>query len=160
MKVSFTLNKKPVSIDVDPKMTLLKILREEFMLTGAKAGCEKGTCGTCTVIVNDKAVKSCLFTAQDLEGCSVTSIEGISGVDGTPNDLQLAFLEHGAIQCGYCTPGMIMAGEALLIDNPMPSREEIREAIAGNLCRCTGYMQIVDAIESTAIQRSKKKEAA
>ena len=160
MKVSFTLNKKPVTIDVDSKMTLLKILREEFMLTGAKAGCEKGICGTCTVIVDSKAVRSCHFPAHKLEGCSVTSIEGIIAPDGTPNDMQLAFLEHGAIQCGYCTPGMILAGEALLLNNPTPSREEIRKALAGNLCRCTGYIQIIDAIESTAIQRSKKKEAA
>lgn len=159
MKISFTLNGKIVNVDVDPKTTLLKILREEFMLTGTKPGCKKGTCGTCTVIVDNKAVKSCHFPAQKLEGCSVTSIEGISAPDGTPNDMQFAFLEHGAIQCGYCTPGMIMSAEALLINNPMPNREEIREALAGNLCRCTGYMQIVDAIESTAIQRSKKKEA-
>ncbi|OQY34411.1 MAG: hypothetical protein B6I38_02430 [Anaerolineaceae bacterium 4572_5.1] len=172
MKISFTLNGNSVNVDVPSKTTLLTILRDNFGLTGAKPGCENGSCGACTVIVDGEKQKSCTFTAAKLEGCHVTTIEGISASANTadnapsgmpnsvPNDLQLAFLEHGAIQCGYCTPGMVMAGEALLAKKTTPSRTEIREAIADNLCRCTGYIQIVDAIEATAKQRTKERDEA
>ena len=160
MKISFTLNGNPVNIDVPPKRTLLKILRDDLGLTGTKAGCEIGSCGSCTVIINGEKQKSCVFVAEKLEGCTVTTIEGVSAPDNTPNDLQESFLEHGATQCGYCMPGMIMAGEVLLAKNPSPSRPEIKEAIADNLCRCIGYVQIVDAIEATAEKRAKGKGAA
>jgi carbon-monoxide dehydrogenase small subunit len=160
MKISFTLNGKPATVDVPPKTFLLKILRDKLGLTGTKIGCEDGTCGACTVLIDGKAQNSCTYAAQKLEGREVVTIEGLSAPDGSANDLQLAFLAHGAVQCGYCIPGMIMAGEALLANNPTPSREGIREALAGNLCRCTGYVQIVDAIEATAAQRANGKETA
>ena len=159
MKTSFTVNGTPITIDVPPKMVLLDILRDELGLTGAKPGCEIGSCGACTVIVDGEAQKSCTYAAKRLNGRSVVTVEGLSE-NGRPNDLQQAFLEHGAVQCGYCIPGTLMAGEALLGHNPTPSRHEIREALAGNLCRCTGYVQIVDAIEATAKQRARVQEEA
>lgn len=159
MEITFTLNGSPSSVDVPPNTTLLHVLRENFDLTGAKPGCEAGTCGACTVLIDGAAEKACTFTVQNLEGRKVETIEGLCGPDDSPNDLQHAFMAHGAVQCGYCTPGMIMAGEALLAHNHAPSREEIRAAIADNLCRCTGYVQIVDAIEATAKQRISKQEA-
>ncbi|MCB8921604.1 MAG: (2Fe-2S)-binding protein [Ardenticatenaceae bacterium] len=159
MNVSFTVNGRPTAVDVPPKMVLLDILRDVLGLTGAKPGCEIGSCGACTVIVDGEAQNSCTFPASRLEGTAVLTIEGLAAPDGTPNDLQQAFVEHGAVQCGYCIPGIIMAGEALLGHNPTPNRTEIREALAGNLCRCTGYVQIVDAIEATARQRAGVEEA-
>ena len=122
-------------------------------------GCEKGDCGSCSVIVDGELKNACIYPARNLDGKIVLTIEGISNPDGSPNDLQQAFLDHGATQCGYCTPGMVMAGEALLIRNLTPTRQEIREAIAGNLCRCTGYQQIVDAIEATARSRNQNGSA-
>ena len=160
MKISFTLNGNATNVDVPHKTTLLKILRDEMGLTGTKPGCEIGSCGACTVIINGEKKKSCIFPADKLEGCDVTTIEGLSAPDNTPNDLQESFLEHGATQCGYCLPGMIMAGEDLLAKNVNPSRPEIKEAIADNLCRCIGYVQIVDAIEATAEKRAKGKGVA
>ena len=157
MRISFRLNGKSVSVDVPADTTLLHLLRDHFGLTGAKPGCEIGECGACSVIVDGKVVNSCLLLAPQVDGCEVTTIEGIHGPDGGPDDLQQAFLEYGAVQCGYCTPGMVMAGEALLMHNPSPTREEIQEAISGNLCRCTGYQQIVDAIEATAARRREQK---
>lgn len=159
MKISFTLNNQPITIDAPPKTVLLKVLREDLGMTGTKAGCEIGSCGSCTVIIDGKKENSCTYPVQKLEGSHVTTIEGLS-TDNQPGDLQLAFLDHGAVQCGYCIPGFIMAGEALLGQNPEPTREEIRQAISGNLCRCTGYVQIVDAIEATAAKRAGKKEVA
>ena len=167
MKIEFTLNGSPVEIDVPPDTTLLRALRDHLGLTGAKPGCEIGECGACSVILRDelapdggdepvpRLVNSCLLLAPQVDGCRVTTIEGIHAPDGGPDDLQQAFLEFGAVQCGYCTPGMVLAGEALLACNPCPTRQEIREAIAGNLCRCTGYQQIVDAIEATAARRRR-----
>ena len=137
-------------------MTLLRLLRDELRLTGTKIGCEKGDCGSCSVIIDGELKNACIYPARNLEGKSVVTIEGLRNPDGGPNDLQQAFLEHGATQCGYCTPGMLMAAEALLRHNFEPTRGEIREAIAGNLCRCTGYQQIVDAIEATAQTRRQK----
>jgi len=153
MEVSFELNGNVITCEVTPKLTLLRLLRDELKLTGSKNGCEKGDCGSCSVIIDGEIKNSCIYPARNLDGKVVLTIEGIANLDGSPNDLQAAFLEYGATQCGYCTPGMIMAGEALLIQNAAPSRAEIREGIAGNLCRCTGYQQIVDAIEATAKSR-------
>ena len=158
MHIRFVLNGKPVEVDISPDQTLMGLLRNDLGLTGTKQGCDVGECGTCSVLVNDELRKSCIMLAAQVDECRVVTIEGISGADGSPNDMQTAFMDHGAVQCGFCTPGMILAGEALLKENPNPGRQEIREAISGNLCRCTGYQQIVDAIEDTAIRRSKAME--
>ncbi len=156
MKIEFTLNGEKVTVDAPADMTLLHLLRDKLGLTGVKSGCEIGECGACAVILDGKLVNSCIILAPQVEGCAVTTIEGIRETDGEPNDMQKAFIEYGAVQCGYCIPGMVMAGEALLTHNPNPTREEIREGISGNLCRCTGYQQIVDAIEATAARRNGK----
>ena len=153
MNVTFELNGKLITCQVTSKLTLLRLLRDELKLTGSKIGCEKGDCGSCSVIVDGELKNACIYPARNLDGKRVLTIEGIANPDGSPNDLQQAFLDYGATQCGYCTPGMIMAGEALLLRNLEPTRQEIREAIVGNLCRCTGYQQIVDAIEATARTR-------
>jgi carbon-monoxide dehydrogenase small subunit len=153
MNVTFELNNKMITYQVTSKLTLLRLLRDELKLTGSKIGCEKGDCGSCSVIVDGELKNACIYPARNLDGKKVLTIEGIANSDGSPNDLQQAFLDYGATQCGYCTPGMIMAGEALLLRNLEPTRQEIREAIAGNLCRCTGYLQIVDAIAATARTR-------
>jgi aerobic-type carbon monoxide dehydrogenase small subunit (CoxS/CutS family) len=153
MLIEFVLNNRPVSADAPADITLLTLLREYFGLTGTKQGCEIGECGTCSVILDGRLVNSCMLLAPQVGGRNVITIEGIRGPDNTPNDLQENFIEYGAVQCGFCIPGMVLAGEALLLKNPQPTRMEIREAISGNLCRCTGYQQIVDAIEATAQQR-------
>jgi len=156
MDLEFTLNGRPITVTVDPDLKLVHLLRDELGLPGTKIGCEIGLCGACSVLLDGVLVKSCTLPVLRVAGRSVVTIEGIQAPDGGPNDLQQAFLEHGATQCGYCTPGMVLAGEALLRHNPQPTREEIRRAIAGNLCRCTGYQQIVDAIEATAQLRNRK----
>lgn len=125
-------------------------LREDLMLTGTKIGCDIGVCGSCTVLVNDEAKRSCKLKMDDLDGCRIVTIEGITGQDGSLHPLQQAFIDAGAIQCGFCTPGMVLSALALLLKNHRPSRPEIRQAIKGNLCRCTGYQQIVDAVELAA----------
>jgi aerobic-type carbon monoxide dehydrogenase small subunit (CoxS/CutS family) len=153
MRIEFILNHEKVSLDVDGRQKLVHVLRDVMGQTGTKIGCEIGQCGSCTVILNGKLVKSCLIPMKAIVGKNLLTIEGVAGNDGEPNDLQLSFLEYGAIQCGYCTPGMVLAGQVLLSSNPNPSRREIREAISANLCRCTGYQQIVDAIEATSQKR-------
>lgn len=152
MKIDFILNNKPVSVEAPPDITLLALLRDYLNFTGTKEACGIGECGACSIILDGQVVNSCMLLAPQAIGRKVTTIEGIRAADGGPNVMQKNFIEHGAVQCGFCTPGMILAGEALLMENPLPSREEIREAISGNLCRCTGYQQIVDAIEATAKQ--------
>ena len=132
---------------------LLDVLRDNLGLTGTKEGCGVGECGACSVLLDGRLVNSCLVLAAQAAGRSVVTIEGVRGPDGGANDLQQAFIDYGAVQCGYCIPGMVLAGEALLATDPTPTRTAIREAIAGNLCRCTGYQQIVDAIEATAQKR-------
>jgi carbon-monoxide dehydrogenase small subunit len=158
MVINFVLNKESISVEAPTDITLLTLLRDYLKLTGTKEACEVGECGACAVMLDGKLVNSCLIAAPSVIGREVTTIEGIHTQDGGPNDLQQNFISKGAVQCGYCTPGMVVAGEALLAKNIDPSRLEIREALAGNLCRCTGYMQIVDAIETTAKERSKKSE--
>ena len=153
MKIEFTLNGQPVETEAPATTTLLHLLREHLGLTGSKPGCEVGECGACSVILDGRVVNSCQLLAPQVHGREVITIEGIGEDDGGPNDLQLAFLEFGAVQCGYCTPGMVVAAEAFLARHPNPTRAESREAISGNLCRCTGYQQIVDAIEATAARR-------
>ncbi len=149
MKINFKLNKTEINIDVEPNRRLLDLLREDFGYTGTKEGCGIGECGACTVIVNNKAVNSCLMLACQVDGCDVLTIEGLSANDEL-HKLQKNFLEKGAVQCGFCTPGMIMSAYALLLENPNPTIDEIKEAIEGNLCRCTGYKQIIDAIKESA----------
>jgi aerobic carbon-monoxide dehydrogenase small subunit len=148
--MTFTLNGEQVQVDVDPAWTLLYLLREVLELTGTKEGCGYGECGACTVIIDGNAVNSCIYPVLEAEGKSVTTIEGVASQDGTLDPLQNAFMEHGAVQCGFCTPGMIMSAKALLDENKSPSEEEIKVSIEGNLCRCTGYVKIIDAIKSVS----------
>ena len=147
VSVSFTLNGDPVTAEVPVTWSLLKTLRDHFELTGAKEGCGVGECGACTVIVDGDAVNSCLYPVYEIEGKSVTTIEGVAEEDGTLHPIQKAFLENNGVQCGYCTSGMIMSAKALLDKNPDAKENDIRTSIAGNFCRCTGYVQIVEAIE-------------
>jgi carbon-monoxide dehydrogenase small subunit len=145
-KLSFTLNGDRVETEIEAHWTLLQLLRDHLELTGTKEGCGKGECGACTVILDGKAVNSCLYPAMELEGKEVLTIEGLAEAEGDLHPIQKAFVEHGAVQCGFCTPGMVMSAKALLDENPKPSEEEVRTAIAGNFCRCTGYVQIIEAI--------------
>jgi carbon-monoxide dehydrogenase small subunit len=157
MKLQFNLNGKLVETEAAADATLLTVLRDNLGLTGTKEGCGVGECGACSVLLDGRLVNSCLTLAAQANGRRVITIEGMCLPDGSPNDLQQSFIEVGAVQCGFCTPGMVLAGEALLAQKPKPSRLEIRTAIAGNLCRCTGYQQIVDAIQITAQNRQEKK---
>jgi len=147
VKVSFILNGERKEAEVSPEMTLLELLREVLGLTGTKEGCGEGECGACTVLLDGRPVYSCLLLAAQVDGREVETIEGV-GTEEEPHPLQRAFVKKGAVQCGFCTPGMIMTAKALLEENPKATRSEIREAIAGNLCRCTGYWQIIEAIEA------------
>jgi aerobic carbon-monoxide dehydrogenase small subunit len=151
--VSFILNGDPVRVEIEPSLFLLQLLRDEFGLTGAKEGCGIGDCGACTVLVDGKAVNSCIFPAVEVEGRRITTIEGLADEQGNLHPLQKAFVENGAIQCGYCTPGMVLSAKALLDENPNPTEEEIQRGIAGNLCRCTGYLSIVRAIKAASESR-------
>lgn len=153
--LSFTLNGDPTSVEIDENARLLDVLRDVLGLTGTKEGCGVGECGACTVIVNGDAVDSCLVLAASVEGKSVTTIEGLSK-EGQLDVIQQAVLNHHALQCGFCTPGFIMSAKALLDKNPHPTREEIKVAISGNLCRCTGYQQLVDAFEEAAEQYQRE----
>lgn len=155
MEITFILNRQKVRVEVPTDVTLLSLLRDYLHMTGTKVGCEVGECGACSVLLDGKLVDSCLVLAPQVEGREVITIEGVCAEDGSPSDLQRNFISAGAVQCGYCIPGMVMAGEALLRKTLKPTRSEIREALTGNLCRCTGYQQIVDAIEMTAKQRSE-----
>ena len=149
MGIKFTLNGREVTVETEPSIRLLDLLRDIFNLTGTKEGCGVGECGACTVILNGRAVNSCLVLAAQTNGCNILTIEGIA--DGNElHPLQKNFLKYGAVQCGFCTPGMVLSAHALLEENRNPTEEEIKDAIAGNLCRCTGYKQIVDAIKETA----------
>jgi carbon-monoxide dehydrogenase small subunit len=148
-KVNFFVNEEPVELYVDANRTMLNVLREDLCLTGTKEGCGAGECGACTVIVDKKPVNACLILAPELDNMHITTIEGLAK-DGELSELQRQFIKLSALQCGFCTPGFIMSGTALLQENSNPTREEIKTAIAGNLCRCTGYIRIVEAIEEAA----------
>ena len=152
MKVSMTVNGVAVSYDVEPRTLLVQYLRENLGLTGTHVGCDTSSCGTCTLIVNSEAVKSCSLLAAQCEGAEVTTIEGLAASDGTLHPIQEGFREKHGLQCGYCTPGMIMSSVQLLQRNPNPSDQEIRHALEGNFCRCTGYDNIVKAIQWAASQ--------
>ncbi|MBU5434655.1 (2Fe-2S)-binding protein [Pseudoflavonifractor sp. MSJ-37] len=149
VKVHMTVNGEPVELDVKPYARLLDVLREDLALTGTKEGCGVGECGACTVLVDGENVNSCLVLASSMEGKSIVTVEGISS-DESLHPIQQAFLDHHALQCGFCTPGLVMSVKALLDKDPAPSREAIKTAISGNLCRCTGYQQVIEAAEDAA----------
>ncbi|HXX36514.1 MAG TPA: (2Fe-2S)-binding protein [Thermodesulfobacteriota bacterium] len=150
--IKFNLNGEPVELEIEPHLTLLQLLRDRVGLTGTKEGCGMGECGACTVLLDGKTVNSCIFPAMEVDEKSVTTIEGLTDAQGNLHPIQKAFIEYGAIQCGFCTPGMVLSAKALLDENPKPSEEEIRHGVAGNLCRCTGYLQIVQAIKAASNQ--------
>lgn len=145
-EITLTVNGEEHQLSVPPDATLLTVLRDELLLTGTKKGCDTSACGCCTVHMDGKAVYACVVYAVSAQGREITTIEGL-GSDGGLDPLQQAFIDAGAVQCGYCTSGMIMAARQLMNDNPNPGEEEIRRALAGNLCRCTGYTKIVDAVQ-------------
>ena len=143
--IELNVNGESYEVAVEPNRTLLKVLREELRLTGTKQGCDDGACGCCTVLMDGRPVLSCLVLAADAQGKEILSIEGMAQ-DNRLHPLQEAFIQHGAIQCGFCTPGMLLSAKALLEDNPEPTKEEVKRGMAGNLCRCTGYIKITEAI--------------
>ena len=143
--VAFTVNGRPYEVDVPVNWTLLRLLRDELGLIGTKDGCSQGVCGACTVLLDGVTVRACLSLAVRVDGCNVTTVEGLKQ-DGKLHRLQQAFMDQGAVQCGFCTPGMLLSSAALLEENPTPNEDEVREALVGNLCRCTGYTRIVRAV--------------
>jgi carbon-monoxide dehydrogenase small subunit len=149
MKIALRINGSPREADVPPHRSLLETLRDNLGLTGTKECCSVGECGACTVLLNERAVNSCLVLGVEADGCEVTTIEGLA-IDGHPGALQQAFVDHGAVQCGFCIPGMIMAAEYLLRTNPDPTEADVKEALVGNLCRCAAYSRIVDAVFAAA----------
>jgi aerobic-type carbon monoxide dehydrogenase small subunit (CoxS/CutS family) len=155
-KIEFEVNGKVREILVEPWKTLLEVLREDLGLTGAKTGCDDGNCGACTVLLDGQAVKSCLMLAAQARGKKILTIEGL-GSEEDLHPLQKAFIDHFAVQCGYCTPGMIMTAKALLDENPEATEEDIREYLHGNICRCTGYVKIVEAVEAARDVLAKRK---
>ncbi len=144
--IKFRVNGVDKEVLVEPWNSLADVLREELDLTGTKVGCNAGNCGSCTVIIDGKAVKSCLLLAPKADGREILTIEGLKGENGELHPIQEAFIEHFAIQCGYCTPGMILAAKVLLDENPAATEAEVREELRGNLCRCTGYVKIIEAV--------------
>jgi aerobic-type carbon monoxide dehydrogenase small subunit (CoxS/CutS family) len=149
-RIELQVNRRPYLIDVEPGETLLQVLREKLSLTGTKDGCSAGDCGACTVLVDGLAYNSCLLLAIRCQGKQILTVEGLAE-DGILHPLQRAFIEHGGFQCGYCTPGMLMSAKALLDENPDPSEQEIRVALAGNLCRCTGYSKVIESVQAAAV---------
>lgn len=148
--IEFSVNGALVEVEVKPHWPLLKVLRDVLELNGAKQGCGEGECGACTVLVNGAPINSCIYPVMEAEGKEVTTIEGLLDADNRLHPIQQAFLEKAGVQCGFCTPGMIMSAKALLDAIPSPTEDDIRHAIAGNMCRCTGYVQIVDSIRHAA----------
>jgi xanthine dehydrogenase E subunit len=149
VEINLTVNNRPYRLNVPSHRTLLDIIREDLGLTGTKEGCGLGECGACTVLLDGKAVNSCLVLAAEADGSEITTVEGLAKGDKL-HPIQQAFVDHGGLQCGFCTPGMIMSAKALLDENPHPTEEEIKQAIAGNLCRCTGYTKIIESIKAAA----------
>jgi aerobic carbon-monoxide dehydrogenase small subunit len=160
MKVELDINREKHTVEVEPRTSLLDCLRDKLLLTGAHAGCEHGVCGACTVLVDGAAARSCLMFAVQADGYAITTIEGLAPGPGELSPLQDAFCETHGMQCGYCTPAMILAAHALLANNPQPTRDEIVDAISGNICRCTGYAQIVEAIALAAERMRGQNEPA
>jgi carbon-monoxide dehydrogenase small subunit len=149
-----TVNGEAVSVRVEAGWNLLRLLREGLELTGAKEGCGAGECGACTVVVDGNAVNSCLYPAFEAEGCDILTIEGLAGPGNRLHPIQQAFVDKGAVQCGFCTPGMVLSAKALLDRTPHPDEVQIKTALAGNLCRCTGYTQIIEAVQAAAGERT------
>jgi aerobic-type carbon monoxide dehydrogenase small subunit (CoxS/CutS family) len=147
IQITFILNGEKICMNIDPEMTLLQLLREELSLTGTKEGCSVGECGACTVLMDGVAVNSCLVLVAQVNGTEVITIEALEH-DKQLDHLQQSFIDNHAVQCGFCTPGMLMSSKALLLKNPQPTEEEIKVALSGNLCRCTGYKSIISAVES------------
>ena len=156
-RIAVVVNGRVHDSEIPARLTLVDWLREELHLTGTHVGCEHGICGACSVLLDGEPVRACLMFAVQADGHRVTTVEGLARADGAPGVLQDAFCETHGLQCGYCTPGMLIAAHALLAGNPRPTEAEIREAIAGNLCRCTGYQQIVDAIELAAARLTERE---
>jgi carbon-monoxide dehydrogenase small subunit len=148
--IRFRINGYDAAVEVESHKMLLQVLRDEFQLTGTKEGCGEGECGACTVLVDGLSIDSCIYPAFEVDGKTVTTIEGLVGEGNRLHPIQEAFVEHGGVQCGFCTPGMIMSSKALLDENPSPTDKEIRRGISGNLCRCTGYVQIVESIRKAS----------
>ncbi len=161
VQVSFTLNNKAVDVLVEPRELLIHVLREQLLHTGAHIGCETSHCGACTVDVNGKSIKSCTFLAVQAQGAEVVTVEGLSSLNptGDLHPLQQAFMDEHGLQCGFCTPGMLMRSYRFLQENPNPTEEDIRYGMAGNLCRCTGYQNIIKAIQKAAGEMNEKSES-
>ena len=151
--ISIKVNGEEHDLYLPPNRTLQEVLREDLELTGTKDGCGEGVCGSCTVLCNGLPIRSCLTLAAEVQGEEITTVEGLRMEDGRLDPLQQAFIDHGAVQCGFCTPGMLMAARALLNEHPEPDEKDIREGISGNICRCTGYAKIVEAIMDVARSR-------
>ena len=151
--ITLTLNRETRTLDVEPNDLLVDVLREKLGVTSPKIGCERGDCGACTVLLDGKSVRSCLILAIEADGCDITTVEGLSRAGLT--SLQQSFLKHGAFQCGFCAPGVVLSATELLAKNPRPSVPEIKEALGGNLCRCTGYQPIIDAIKAVSAAAKK-----
>ena len=154
--VSLKVNGDDYELSIPPWRTLLEVLREDLNLTGTKRSCQEGQCGACTVLSDGQPVHSCLFLAVEAQGKEILTIEGLAPSAGALDPIQKAFVETGAVQCGFCTPGLIMATKSFLAENPNPSEEEVRRAMVGHLCRCTGYFQIIEAILAAARERAGK----
>lgn len=157
MKISFSINRMAMELDVAPEMRLLDLIRDELGLTGTKESCGQGECGACTVIVDGCAVNSCLVMAGQIDGSEIITIEGLER-DGEMDVLQRAFIEHNVAQCGFCTPGMLMSCKALLMNNPNPTAEEIKRAIAGNICRCGSYPKVIEAVQDAASRGGERND--
>ncbi len=154
MILTISVNGVQHELDVDPHATMLDVLRDELALTGTKEGCTEGECGACTVLVDGAAVDACLLVALSVDGAAIETVEGVGGDGGELSPLQRQLVDLGGVQCGFCTPGFVMTLTAFLRENRSPNREQIEEALAGNICRCTGYTQIVEAVEATAAQEA------
>jgi carbon-monoxide dehydrogenase small subunit len=155
--LAFTLNGASRSVSVDPTWTMFEVLREQLGLTGTKGACLEGECGSCTILVDGVAMNACLMMAPQAEGCQITTVEGMAAGDEL-DPVQEAFVACGAVQCGYCTPGLVVSAKALLAENPFPTREEIRKGLEGNICRCTGYMKIEQAVQQAASKLAQAQE--
>ncbi len=157
-RITLTINGEYEQVDVPGHLTLLQMLREKLALTGTKNGCNAGECGACTVLLNGEPVNSCMILAVECDGAQVVTVEGLAQ-DGVLDPIQDAIIKHGGVQCGFCTPGILISSKALLKRVPNPSEDEIREALVGNLCRCTGYLRIIDAVKDAAKRQREKQES-
>ena len=158
IKLTMIVNKQTLETEIEPNARLLDVLRDDFGFTGVKEGCGIGECGACTVIMNGRKVNSCMILAAQAQNAEILTIEGVENPDGSLHPIQEAFVKAGAVQCGFCTPGMVISSYRLLSENPDPSEDEIKEAISGNLCRCTGYKQIINAVKIAAVKMKKLEE--